>query len=187
MKAMYQEFGLTGNTYSVEDVARTSSSVAGADLSWFFDAYVEGVAELPLQEYLDHAGLQATIVFGEPEVDRDYVIHELLQIQSLRRTEDGFTIRRSQEAGFRDDDKLVAVDDTPVRRFDDLVEGLKNSEPGDSVALTVERNGEKLLINFVLGGHKGELATQRSVEVTITEKSEISAEEQAILNGILGN
>jgi 2-alkenal reductase len=52
---------------------------------------------------------------------------------------------------FAGGDILVAINDAPVRRFDDLINYLAGfTSVGDTVTLTVVRNGERLSIQVVL-------------------------------------
>jgi hypothetical protein len=48
MRAMFEEFGGTGERYTNADVRRLAVSLGGPSLSAFFDAYVDGGAALPL-------------------------------------------------------------------------------------------------------------------------------------------
>ena len=78
MKQMYREFGLTGVTYTMDDVIRIVSQVAGEDFKPFFDKYVIGTEELPLDRYLRNAGMDVQIEFGERLPNLGYVLHEML-------------------------------------------------------------------------------------------------------------
>ena len=48
MRAMFEEFGGTGDRYTNADVRRLAVSLGGSSLGAFFDAYVDGGAALPL-------------------------------------------------------------------------------------------------------------------------------------------
>lgn len=59
MRAMYRDFSPPGRTYVMSDVVREASGVAGADLSGFFSAYVEGRERLPVDRALASLGRRA--------------------------------------------------------------------------------------------------------------------------------
>ncbi|HSJ55274.1 MAG TPA: PDZ domain-containing protein, partial [Anaerolineae bacterium] len=53
-------------------------------------------------------------------------------------------------------DILVAINDAPVRRFDDLINYLAGfTNVGDTVTLTIVRNGEQLGVDVVLEERPG--------------------------------
>lgn len=57
-------------------------------------------------------------------------------------------------------DIVKAIDDMPVVRFEDLVSYLvTRAAPGQTVALTVERNGEELQLEVTLGERPSQVAT----------------------------
>lgn len=59
------------------------------------------------------------------------------------------------EAGLRRGDVLVAVDGTTVTAWDDFQRLMMNTEPGQSVALDVERGSERLVIDVTLAERAG--------------------------------
>ena len=83
MKQMYREFGLTGVTYTINDVIRIVSQIAGKDFKPFFSKYVTGTEHLPLEQYLKTAGMNAEVAFGERLPSLNYILFEMLQIKSL--------------------------------------------------------------------------------------------------------
>ncbi|RME51751.1 MAG: PDZ domain-containing protein [Caldilineae bacterium] len=56
-------------------------------------------------------------------------------------------------AGLQPGDVVTAVDDQPIASGQDLVDAIAAHQPGDEVALTVERNGETQSITVTLGAH----------------------------------
>jgi predicted metalloprotease with PDZ domain len=187
MRTVYQEFGTTRTKYSVYDVIRAANTVSGTDMTGFFEKHVLGTDELPLKESLEHAGLSLDMRIGKPTPDRSYVIHDLLRIQSLTRTDSGFVIRRSTDAGYEDEDRLIAIEGTPVKTYDDLVKSVDGLKPGDAVQLTLIRQGEESAMVVTLAGTEKEIPLERPVEVTVTKKEFISETERSILTGILGD
>lgn len=58
LRAMYHDFGTVAKSYTVADVQRAASDLAGADLAPFFAQYVVGTATLPLTAALRALGLE---------------------------------------------------------------------------------------------------------------------------------
>jgi predicted metalloprotease with PDZ domain len=52
LRAMYQQFGVTGNSYTLGDVVQLASQAAGKNLSPFFNSYVQGIKIIRLSEYI---------------------------------------------------------------------------------------------------------------------------------------
>lgn len=57
----------------------------------------------------------------------------------------------AEQAGLKVDDLIVAVDDQGVSQAEALVDLIVQHEPGDEVALTVQRDGEQIEITVTLG------------------------------------
>jgi S1-C subfamily serine protease len=55
------------------------------------------------------------------------------------------------QAGLRDGDRIVRVDDKPVQRWEDLVEAIRKRKIGDTVRITVDRMGEQKTFRVVIG------------------------------------
>jgi RNA polymerase sigma factor (sigma-70 family) len=191
MKQMYQQFGLTGKKYTMQDVIEIVNEITGENFEEFFGKYVSGTERLPLEEYFSYAGLDVQVKLGEELPSRGHVIHTL-HINSLTQTNEGLIIHRSQKYGYQDEDNLIAMNGVPVKTFDDMrkaAKGLPSNEvkgwkPGNKVELTILRKGEKVTTS-VLGGTSEELRTERDVTVTITKRKDITDSQQAILLGIL--
>ena len=141
------------------------------------DASIYHIATMPPTQ-------QLSIMEELPE--RGYVIHKMLRIQSLGRTSKGMIIRRSQDAGYRDDDILLAVAGTPVETFKDLQRMAAKWEPGDKIELTLVRNQEQIKMEMTLGGQGQEVPLEREVKVTIVKRSQLNRSQKAILSGMIG-
>lgn len=186
MRRMYQEFGKTGKKYSFEDVIRTANEITQAEHTVFFKKYVEGTEGLPLEEYFSYMGLDLRKKITEELPDRDYAIHEMLHIMSLGQTQEGLLIRRSQKAGYQDEDHLTAIDGTPVKSFTDIQTVTKRLTPGDTIDVTLSRDGKKITNKITLGGEGQPVPLERKVEVSIDRKAQLDSHQKAILSGITG-
>jgi predicted metalloprotease with PDZ domain len=187
MQQMFQEFGETGSKYSMKDVIRIANSISGNDLTNFFEKYIEGANELPFEEYLGYAGLEAQKHIGKSQLSSEYVIKKLLQIQSLGHAPEGLIIHTPKDKAYQDKDVLVAIEGRPVKTHDDIRNIAENWKSGNQVTLTLKRGNREITIVIILGGEKGKVIMERTVEVTITKKKKITNKEQSILLGILNN
>ena len=186
MKRMYREFGITDETYTIDDVIRIVSDVAGADFEPFFRKYVSGTERLPLAEYFGEVGLDVQIEEELP--DLGYVLKEMLRIRGgLTQSPVGaLVIHKSPE--YRDGDILVAINGTPVNAFNDVAKLSKDWKSGDVVELTVERNGEEIVLPVTLGGTSEEPPLEVGIfDVNITKRTDSTDSQRAILTGILGD
>ncbi len=53
LRALWQEFGLTGHGYTAADYRRVVEAVTGSELGWYFDEVIDGLT--PLEKLLDRA------------------------------------------------------------------------------------------------------------------------------------
>jgi predicted metalloprotease with PDZ domain len=187
IKQMYQEFGLTRNMFTVNDVIRVVSQIAGEDFEPFFSKYVTGTERLPLEEYLKNVGVDAQIEFGEKLPNLRYILNEMLSIRVLRNMKAGsLIIFRSPK--YQDGDRLIAINDTPVKTFDDIRRLAKDWNSGDIVTLTLERDGKEIILPTTLGGMSGKPPHEAvSVNINITPKIDRTEAQRVIWTGILGH
>ena len=188
MKQMYREFGLTGVPYAINDVIRIVNRITGADFKPFFREYVTGTEQLPLEEYLKDAGMDAEIKFGERLPRVGYIVHEMLGIGGIGGPPGGgLFIDNSTQ--YQDNDQLVAINGTPVKTFDGIRKVAKDWKSGDMVELTLVREGKKIILPVTLRGDTSKKPPLEAdtIDVTITKKADITDFQRAIWSGMLGN
>ena len=187
MKQMYREFGLTGVGYTMDDVVRIVSQVAGEDFEPFFSKYVTGTERLPLEEYLKDAGVDVQIEFREEPLSLRYIVHEMLQIGSLGGPPGGgMFIHRSWR--YQDNDELIGINGTQVKTFDDIRKVAKDWKSGDVVVLTLKRKGTPITIPITLGGpsEKPPLEVE-NIGVTIAKRGDSTELQREIWSGMVGD
>jgi predicted metalloprotease with PDZ domain len=70
LRSMYNEFGKTEKRYTLDDIIRLSSSIAGSDMRWFFDRYVIGKETFDVRPYYSGLGLQLDTFVEEVYLSR---------------------------------------------------------------------------------------------------------------------
>ena len=187
MQQMYREFGLTESQYTIDDIVRIVSEIAGEDFGSFFKKYVIGTERLPLAEYLRDAGVDAEIEFGEQLPSLGHILFKMLEIKSLGGpTGGGMFIHQSPQ--YQDDDNLIGINGTPVKFFDDIRKAAKDWKSGDVVKLTLERAGENVTLSITLAGDPSEKPPMEPgpIDVSITKSADRTALQRAIWSGMLG-
>ena len=61
----------------------------------------------------------------------------------------------AEQAGLKAGDIIYKVDNTIIQSFDDLSEVIDDSKVGDTLQVTVNRDGKKIVCNVVLGDGGG--------------------------------
>jgi predicted metalloprotease with PDZ domain len=155
LAAMYRKFYETGHSasggpergYDDQDIVEAASTVAGSDLTSFFERYVRGTESLPYDAVLADAGLELRVTTSP---DAPPTLGILTQPG-----ERGVRIASVLPGGAADrgglsrDDLLLAVDDLSLATAD-LRERLKIYPPGAEVPFTVERQGRLERITVAL-------------------------------------
>ena len=64
MRSLFQKYGATHDTYSIDELQNLLSKLSEIDQTEFFNSYVIGINRIPIIEYLPLAGLSAKIENG---------------------------------------------------------------------------------------------------------------------------
>ena len=188
MKQMYREFGLIDDTFTMGDVIRIVSQIAGEDFKPFFHKYVVGTERLPLAHYLKAAGMTAEVDFGERLPSLNYILFEMLEIKSLGGpTGKGLFIHHSPQ--YQDDDNLIGINGTPVKFFDDIRKAAKDWKSGEVVELTLERGGKEIILPITLAGDASKKPPLEPgpIDVTITKSIDSTDLQRAIWADIISD
>ena len=188
MKRMYGEFSVPGEAYTIDDVVRIATDIAGKDFEPFFRKYVSGTERLPLAGYFGNAGVDVKIELGEQVPNGRYIVHTMLHISSLTQTNKGLIIHRSPRVGYQDEDNLIGINGTPVKTFNGIRDAAKDWKGGDVIKLTLARNGEEITLPVTLGGPSDKIPMEAAdIDVTITKKADNTELQRAIWSGMLGS
>jgi predicted metalloprotease with PDZ domain len=133
MLKMWQQFGQEEIGFTPQQLQEAIASVAGIDLTDFFAKYVDGIEELPFNQYLEPFGLQ---VVGDDSEATPYLG---IKVNS----EHGREVIKFVEtgtpafiAGINPGDELLAIDGIRVTA-PGLSEVLQDYQEGDTIEVTV--------------------------------------------------
>jgi len=134
MRLMWQRFGRSEVGFTPEALQEAIECVADTNLGDFFHRYVDGVEELPFDQYLQPFGLKI-----QSDLEDDPAPH----LGLTARSENGREMIKfveakapAQQAGIDAGDELLAIDGLRVSA-DQLGERLKDYQPGDTIELAV--------------------------------------------------
>ncbi|MBD2148255.1 M61 family metallopeptidase [Sphaerospermopsis sp. FACHB-1194] len=137
MRKMWQQFGKEEIGYTPEQLKEVIETVAGTDLTDFFDRYIHGLDELPFNQYLEPFGLKLV-----EELETEPYLGVRIK------TEHGQEIIKFVEmgspaytAGINAGDELLAIDGIKVGK-NQLSERLKDYQPNDTINITVFHQDE---------------------------------------------
>jgi predicted metalloprotease with PDZ domain len=139
MRYMWENFGKAEIGFTPEQLQGAIELVAGKDLSDFFASYIDGVEELPFDEYLAPFGLRL-----EADIDENQPPYIGLKAkaqngkQKIEFVEFGSP---AQLAGVSADDELLAIDGMRVNA-EQLNDRLKDYQPGDTIQLSIFHQDE---------------------------------------------
>lgn len=139
LRQLWQEFGQPEIGFTPDQLQQVIESVAGLDLTDFFQRYLDTTEELPFDQYLEPFGLKI-----QPETTEGLPPFLGMTVNSdqgremVRFVEYGSP---AQKAGVDPDDELLAIDGLRVRAAQ-LNDRLKNYRPGDTIHLTVFHQDE---------------------------------------------
>ncbi|MGD1712936.1 M61 family metallopeptidase [Dapis sp. BLCC M172] len=137
MRKMWDKFGKSEIGFTPEQLKGVIEEVAELDLDEFFESYIDGVDELPFDEYLRHFGLRLKKEDNEwPDLGMNVVSENNKEIIKFVQYQGP-----AQLAGLNAGDELLAIDGFRVNA-DKLSDRLKDYQPGDVLEVTVFHQDE---------------------------------------------
>ncbi len=145
MLKLWQQFGKDEIGYAADELKQVIESVAGIDLTDFFQKYIHGKEDLPFNEYLQPFGLELVAdATMEPFLGIKVVSNN--SKESIKFVEYDSP---AQIAGIDAGDELLAIDGIKVTAKD-LSERLHNYQPQETIQVTVFHQDELRTYNVTL-------------------------------------
>ena len=145
LKRLWREFGQTEVGFSEDQLQQIIEQVSGQDLSKFFELYLDGVTEIPFNEYLEPFGLLL-----KPQKMENYLgikLENQLGRSVVKFVEIGSP---AQLAGINPEDELLAIDGLKVTA-EQLSERLKEYQGDDMIEITLFHQDELRTLGVQLG------------------------------------
>ncbi len=138
MVKMWQQFGQPEIGYTPNELKKVIESVAQTDLTDFFERYIYGTEELPLNQYLETVGLQLKAETTETAPTTGLKVVSEAGVEKIKFVEAGSP---GEAAGVESGDELLAVNGFRIKA-DQLGDRLQDFQPGDTVELTLFHQDE---------------------------------------------
>ena len=167
MQQMYKQFGNINVEYTQSDIIRTVNKVAGKNFGPFFQTYIEGKERLPLAEYFDKAGLDLQVTTEELPTS-DYVKNVL-----------------KASLGRDINVEVIGINGLRIGNLKKLRKIAKHWKSREVVTFTFEDKGKPTTVSVTLTGVSENPPTESEVVVRITQKTETTKLQRAILASIL--
>jgi len=147
MREMYRLYYKKLNrAFTETEFIEMVNKVAGKDLSDFFEKYIHGTSQLPIEESLEQMGLVFLDLNAAQTVAwtgaATAVSNNKLTVTAVERNSPAWKF------GLNVNDEILALDN--YRAGDDLSKLLSLKKPGDKVRFTISRNGVLKEIDLIL-------------------------------------
>lgn len=147
MRQMWEKFGREEVGFTSEQLQEVIESVAGIDLSDFFNSYFDGKDDLPFDQYLEPFGLQLKC---EADEEQPPFIGFVAKSQNGKEIISFVEIGSpAQLAGIDANDELLAINGLRVTG-EQLNDRLKDYKAGDTIEVTVFHQDELRVLPVVL-------------------------------------
>ncbi len=144
-KKLWQEFGQSETGFSEDQLQHIIEDVSGENLSRFYELYLDGLSEVPFNDYLEPFGLMV-----KPRENENYFGIRL-------QYEHGKSVVKfvemgspAQLSGISPEDELLAIDGLKVTA-DQLTERLKEYQGDDMIEITLFHQDELKTLSIKLG------------------------------------
>jgi len=170
MRTLSGRFPHTAPGYTTADVLDAIRYVTGEDFTPFFNDFVRGTADLPINDALAVFGLE-TVREGEGDEQRAYLGLDLRDADGLATVSVVRDDGPGPAAGINVDDQIVALNGQRLRAGE-LESRLKQLKPGQIVTLHVIRRDLLREVRLSLASRpKSELKVQKKKDATPEQKA----------------
>ncbi len=139
MQEMWQQFGKSETGYTHAQLKSVFESVAGVDLTDFWQNYIEGTVELPYDEFLNPFGFYLKVETTDEAPP--FLGVELNPVTGAAIVKTVIVDSPAHHAGITPDDQILAIDGFRVRASQ-LNDRLLNYQPDEQIQVTVFHDEE---------------------------------------------
>jgi predicted metalloprotease with PDZ domain len=143
--AMWEQFGKAEIGFTETQLKQIIESVAGEDLTGFYDRYIHGIEELPFNDYLYPFGLE----LQSGEATTPYLGINVKHENGRELIKSVAANSPAQLAGIDPGDELLAIDGFKVTA-EKLTDRLKFYQPGQQIDLTIFHADRLITIAIIL-------------------------------------
>jgi predicted metalloprotease with PDZ domain len=138
IRKLYEDYKASDSKeYTNEKIKKLCEDISGKDFTDFWNRYIKGTEEIPLDEYLNYAGLTLENEHKENYVSLDIETakdNNKLIVSKVYAGGSGY------ESGLNANDKILTINNIEVTK-DDLGKRLQDFNIGDIIKVTVLRKG----------------------------------------------
>lgn len=138
MRHMYEEFPLDGPGYTTQDLLDLLGRLSDTDFAEFFERYVTGVEDLPLEDALSVAGMRLAFEPDRSRPEAAYIGLRLSDRAGLAHVDTVLADGPAYAAGVQHGDEIVAINGLRLRAGD-LDRALERIKPGEEIRLSLLR------------------------------------------------
>lgn len=174
MRAMNRDYAQRGRFYDdSRGVEQEAEAIAGRSFKEFFSDYVAGTKEIPYNDFLKAAGLQAD---AQQQSVADWGFQIERNAAGAAQVSAVAPGSGAEKTGVQSGDIILQIEGQPFGRS--AARFLYQHRPGDTVNMRIERNGSPMDISFPLA--------ERLVQTySITEIPDASERQRRIRDGLL--
>ncbi len=155
--------GPIGIGFEQNGILKAINAVSGHDFTDFYKKYVQGVEELPFEEFLKAAGLDIKLT-----VSRTPDLRIPLRGTAVAHVAEGSEV---ESAGIRPGDRLVKIGDAEVKR-ETLRPTIEKLPAGEKVVLTFGRGEESYTVHWKVGtSDRWRCSLERTPNPTETQRT----------------
>ncbi len=170
---MYKDYSTPGNGFKDSDIQRVVERMTGFDFGAFFDRYVSGTVEIPFDDLLGYAEIQADINKTRvPTIGPFRTLGNRTRIFSIE------PMSPVAKAGLKRNDIIKTLNYQNITHMDDIEDIVINAEIGDTLHTVIERDGYELIFKVVVAG-------QDQVKCELNVKDVLLPAQKRIIDGLL--
>jgi len=171
MQVMWEQFGKDEIGFTEEQVQQVIEGVAGCNLDDFFQRYLYGLEEVPLDHYLEPFGLKLKPIYDDKKVPYLGAIAKTNNNQTLVESVDSGS--PAHRAGIDPNDEILAIAGYRITA-DQLGDRLQNYQAGDTISITIFQQDQlKTLAVTLAEAQPSSYQVQKNPQASATQQQKL--------------